>query len=368
MPEPNDDAFWMQRALQLARDGQGYVEPNPMVGCVLVRDGQLIGRGFHARFGGPHAEIAALEDCQENPAGSTAYLNLEPCSHHGKTPPCVDALIQASVARVVVADEDPFPQVAGSGIEQLKAAGIAVHVGTLREPARRLNAPYLKRVATGRPWVIAKWAMTLDGKIATHRGDSRWISSERSRQIVHELRARMDGILVGRGTAQADDPLLTARPAGPRTATRIVLDSILQCDASLQIVKTAREVPALFATGPARDQQRADELAAAGCEVIVLDSDDPQRRLELLLEELGSRGMTNLLVEGGSGVLGGFFDAGQIDEVHVFVSPHLVGGRGAVTPIGGVGVDRVADALNPEWTTRSIVDGDFYLTGRVHNP
>ena len=222
------DSRMMLRALELARRGEGIVEPNPMVGCVVVQGEEIVGEGWHQRFGGPHAEIEALRAAGAKATGATLYVTLEPCCHHGQTPPCSDAVIQAGIGRVVAAMRDPFPKVAGGGIQQLMSAGIDVEVGLHEQEARELNAPYLKLLATGRPWVIAKWAMTLDGKLATKTGDSKWISGEASRRVVHELRGRVDAIVVGRRTAALDDPLLTARlekGSPPRIATRIVLDS-----------------------------------------------------------------------------------------------------------------------------------------------
>jgi diaminohydroxyphosphoribosylaminopyrimidine deaminase/5-amino-6-(5-phosphoribosylamino)uracil reductase len=222
------DEFYMQIAIEHAKTGEGFVEPNPMVGCVLVRDGVIIGQGAHEKFGGPHAEIHAIESVEsrgKKTEGSTAYVTLEPCSHSGKTGPCTQALINAKVARVVVGCEDPNPLVGGKGIEQLQAAGIAVTTGILAESAQYILAPYLKRMKHNKPWIIAKWAMTLDGKIATSSGNSKWISNEHSRAIVHAIRGRVDGVMVGAGTAIADDPMLNARPPGARLATRIVVDS-----------------------------------------------------------------------------------------------------------------------------------------------
>ena len=262
------DAWHMARALELAARGEGSVEPNPMVGCVIVRDGETIGEGFHRRFGGPHAEVEALAVAGPRARGATAYVTLEPCCHHGKTPPCTGALIAAGISRVVVAQRDPFAKVAGQGIAELAAAGIAVDVGVGADEALRLNAPYLKLLQTARPWIIAKWAMTLDGKLATHAGDSRWISSEASRAIVHRLRGRVDAVMVGRGTAQADDPQLTARPPGPRQAARIVVDTTATHSLQSLLVKTAREVPVIVAGGAAAPQDRVEALQAAGCEVI----------------------------------------------------------------------------------------------------
>ncbi len=214
MQQNEFDASHMARALELAARGEGWVEPNPMVGCVIMRDGEIVGEGYHQRFGGPHAEVKALQLAGPRAAGADVYVTLEPCCHHGKTPPCTQALIAAGVRRVVVAQSDPFAQVAGQGCAELAQAGIDVETGLLETEARQLNAPYLKLVASGRPWIIAKWAMTLDGKMATASGDSRWISCEASRAIVHRIRGRVDAIMVGRNTAATDDPLLTARPSG----------------------------------------------------------------------------------------------------------------------------------------------------------
>ena len=221
---PEDDLRWMARALAEAGRGRGSVEPNPMVGAVVVRDGTLVGVGHHELFGGPHAEVNALARAGGLAAGSTLYVTLEPCCHQGKTPPCTEAVIGAGMARVVAALRDPFPKVDGGGAARLRAAGVEVSMGLMAEEAARLNGPYLKRLATGLPYVLAKWAMTLDGKTASRSGDSRWISGPRSRALVHEVRGRMDAILVGIGTVMADDPSLTARPTGPRTPARVVLD------------------------------------------------------------------------------------------------------------------------------------------------
>src|SRR3954466_722160 len=226
----HDEWSWMERALALAERGRGAVEPNPLVGAVVVRDGTCVGEGWHQRYGGPHAEVHALAAAAEAARGATLYVTLEPCCHFGKTPPCTDAVLAAGVRRVVASMADPFPRVAGGGLDRLRAAGLEVEVGLLEDEARRLNAPYLKRLTTGLPYVTAKWAMTLDGKTAVASGDSRWISGPRSRALVHELRGRMDAILVGIGTALADDPLLTARPPGPRVACRVVLDGAARLD------------------------------------------------------------------------------------------------------------------------------------------
>ncbi len=359
------DAWHMARAIELAARGEGFVEPNPMVGCTIVRDGETVGEGWHRAFGGPHAEIEALQSAGPRARGATAYVTLEPCCHQGKTPPCTTALVRAGVRRVVVAIEDPFPQVAGKGAAELRQAGIEVELGLMGPEARRLNAPYLKLVETNRPWMIAKWAMTLDGKTATGCGDSRWVSCRASLEVVHRLRGRVDGIMIGRGTAEADDPLLTARPPGARTATRIALDSQASLKTDSQLVRTVGDAGLIVAAGeqsPAASRQR---LAEAGCEVLVCPGASHAQRLEWLLDELGRRRMTNVLVEGGARLLGGLFDAGQIDEVHAFVAPKLIGGSSAPGAIGGAGVDLMAKALSLSSPHIEQCGTDVYVHGRV---
>ena len=274
-------------------------------------------------------------------------------------------MLAAGVARVVAAMADPFPQVAGGGLAELRAAGVEVQTGILENEARKLNAPYLKLLSAGRPWIVAKWAMTLDGKIAARTGDSRWISSPASRQLVHQLRGRMDAIVVGRGTAAADDPQLTARPPGPRTALRIVVDTRASLSLASQLVRTAREVPVLVAVGPEAASADCANLQAAGCEVLVCDGPTPQARLEILFDELGRRRMTNVLVEGGGRLLGSLFDARLIDEVHVFIAPKLAGGAEAPGPIAGRGVDAISAALALEDIAVREIAGDIYLHGRI---
>ncbi len=359
------DASHMARALELAARGEGFVEPNPMVGCTIVQNGETVGEGFHARFGGPHAEIEALRSAGSRASGATVYVTLEPCCHQGKTGPCTKALIAAHVQRVVIAQRDPNPLVAGRGIAELEQAGIAVEVGLLESQARELCAPYLKLVRLGRPWIIAKWAMTLDGKLATRLGDSRWISCEASRAIVHQIRGRVDGVMIGRATAQTDDPLLTARPAGPRRATRIVLDSHASLAPTSQLARTARQTPVLVAVSEQSPAENREQLAEAGCEVLVCRGSTADERLGWLLDELGRRELTNILVEGGSQLLGSLLDCGQIDEVHAFIAPKLVGGTHAPGPVGGTGLDLLANALRLGSPEIAPCGTDVYVRGRV---
>lgn len=359
------DTWHMHRALELAAQGQGFVEPNPMVGCVIARGAEIVGEGWHRRFGQAHAEVEALRLAGSRARGATLYVTLEPCCHQGKTPPCTRAVLAAGIARVVAAMTDPFPQVAGGGLAELRAAGVAVQAGILKNEARQLNAPYLKLLSAGRPWVVAKWAMTLDGKIATRTGDSRWISSPASRELVHQLRGHMDAIVVGRRTAAADDPQLTARPPGPRTAVRIVVDTRAALSLASQLVRTAGEVPVLVAVGPEAASAPCAALQAAGCEVLVCDGPTSPARLEFLLDELGRRRMTNILVEGGGRLWGSLFDAKLVDEVHVFIAPKLAGGAEAPSPIAGRGVETISAALAPQDLAVREMAGDIYLHGRI---
>ncbi len=358
------DKTWMRRALELAERGRGHVEPNPLVGAVVVREGQLVGEGWHQRYGEAHAEVHALAAAGEAARDATLYVTLEPCCHHGKTPPCTDAVLRAGIRRVVAAMPDPFPAVAGKGAELLRQAGVTVEFGVGETEARRLNAPYLKLLATGRPWVHAKWAMTLDGKIATRIGDSRWISNEASRRRVHELRGRMDAIVAGIGTVLADNPQLTVRPPGPRVPARIVLDSQGRIHDDAILVQTARITPTIVATTALIAEAKRAALQAHGCEVVILADVNGRTSVEALLAELGRRRFTNVLVEGGSGVFGGFHDLGAIDEFHVFIAPSLAGGTIATGAIGGKGVDKMAEAQRlAEWR-HELLDGDLYVHGR----
>jgi diaminohydroxyphosphoribosylaminopyrimidine deaminase / 5-amino-6-(5-phosphoribosylamino)uracil reductase len=362
--QAQDDSL-MRRALELADRGRGHVEPNPLVGAVVVRDGQVVGEGSHERFGQAHAEVHALQYAGEAARGATLYVTLEPCCHQGKTPACTDAILRAGIRRVVAAMLDPFPQVAGRGVEALRRAGVEAEIGLLESAARTLNAPYLKLLSTGRPWVIAKWAMSLDGKIATRSGAARWISGEASRRRVHELRGRVDAILVGIATALADDPLLTARPPGPRTAARIVLDSRLRLPLTSQLVRTARTVPVIVAHSQDAEASRRQALEAAGCECLALHSAHEHPSLASLLDELGRRRFTNLLVEGGAKVLGRFRDLGEVDEVYAFVAPKLIGGAAALSAVGGEGAVTLADAPPLEVLGIERLENDVLIHGRV---
>ncbi|HUX02299.1 MAG TPA: bifunctional diaminohydroxyphosphoribosylaminopyrimidine deaminase/5-amino-6-(5-phosphoribosylamino)uracil reductase RibD, partial [Phycisphaerae bacterium] len=292
------DTRWMRRALRLARRGQGRTSPNPMVGAVIVKSGQLIGEGHHKQVGGPHAEIRALRDAGEKARGATMYVSLEPCSHHGRTPPCTDALIQAGLARVIAAVEDPNPQVSGNGIRKLQEAGIEVQVGLLADAARRLNAPYFKHTTTGLPLVSLKAAMSLDGKIATSTGESRWITGDKARALGHRLRAIHDAVLAGVGTVLADDPQLTVRNARGRTPLRVIVDSRARTPADAALL-TADAIPPIIAVTHEAPRKRLEALRKAGAEIWEMPSLGGFVDLRALMKRLGERQVQSVLVESG---------------------------------------------------------------------
>jgi diaminohydroxyphosphoribosylaminopyrimidine deaminase/5-amino-6-(5-phosphoribosylamino)uracil reductase len=368
-----DAAAVMRRALELAARGIGRVEPNPSVGAVLVDDSlDLIAEGWHQRFGGPHAEIEALANAGPRAAGATLFVTLEPCCHQGKTGSCVEAILRAGIRKVVAACRDPYPLVDGKGLAALRAAGVEVDEGLLADEARDLTAPFRKVVLRREPWVHAKWAMSLDGKIATPSGDSRWISNETSRKVAHKLRGRMDAIIVGSRTADVDDPLLTARPPGPRTAVRIVLDSEAGLALDSQLVRTLRDAPLIVAATEAASAENVRRLQEQGVEVLTLprvSSDGgtrPERGIDVgaLLKELGRREMTNVLVEGGARALGSFFDGRQIDEFHVFIALKILGGEQSPGAVGGTGLERVGLAADLRTVAVERLDGDVYINAR----
>ncbi len=361
----SSDRLAMLRALELAQLGAGHVEPNPMVGCVIVRAGRTVGEGWHRQFGREHAEVEALRAAGEAAYGATLYVTLEPCCHTGKTPPCTQAVISSGIRRIFIATRDPNPDVAGGGMATLQAAGLQVEMGLLQQEAEKLIAPFSKLSRQGRPWILAKWAMTLDGKLATRSGSSQWISGAASRKVVHQLRGRVDGIVVGRGTMLADDPQLTARPSGPRTATRIVLDTWAQMPIDSQLALTSREIPVLLAVSEQAKQNRCKKLERMGVEVIRLPGVDRATRLTNLLDLMGKRRMTNLLVEGGGEVLGAFFDSHEVNEIHTFIAPKLVGGSEAIAPLAGHGRATMADAHSLEQVHIKQLEGDVYIQGRM---
>jgi diaminohydroxyphosphoribosylaminopyrimidine deaminase/5-amino-6-(5-phosphoribosylamino)uracil reductase len=353
----DSERLHLRRALELAAGGHGRVSPNPMVGSVLVRDGQVIGEGFHAEFGGVHAEVAAIEDSRRSgldPAGATMFVTLEPCAHHGRQPPCVDAILDAKIARVVVASDDPTEKASGRGPEILRQAGVAVDFveGEEADSARLLNQPFRKRARTGRPLVALKSAVTLDGRVATAGGDSQWISSEASRLLAHRWRAESDAVCVGIGTALADDPLLTAREVGTlRQPTRVVFDSEARLPPDSRLLGSIEQAPVVVVASAAAPEKRVRALEAAGASVVLCEGEPPER-VRAGLAELGRRDVTSLLLEGGPTLAGSFLDSGEIDELRLFVAPMVVGGLLARPLIAGNGAMMLPDAsaaMAMEW-------------------
>jgi diaminohydroxyphosphoribosylaminopyrimidine deaminase / 5-amino-6-(5-phosphoribosylamino)uracil reductase len=336
----------LQRALELADHGRGQVSPGPLVGCVIVStDGKVVGEGFYLYEGVKHAETIALEQAGEQARGGTAYVSLEPHAHHGRTPPCTDALINAGIKRVVAPIEDPNPLVSGKGFLHLQESGIEVDIGMLAREAERINEKYIHCLRYGRPFVHLKMACSLDGKIATKSGDARWITGDESRLRVHELRHEYDAILVGSGTAMTDDPLLTDRSGLPRhrPLIRVVLDKALRISPYSNLVRTAREFPLIIFTSEAADPSAIASLEEHGAEVIqdLMGGRDLARVLDCLKQ----RSIQSILLEGGTMVAGAFLDTNLIDKVSFFIAPVIIGGYDAKSAIGGAGADKLTDAL-----------------------
>jgi diaminohydroxyphosphoribosylaminopyrimidine deaminase/5-amino-6-(5-phosphoribosylamino)uracil reductase len=341
------DERMMRRALELAARGVGQVSPSPLVGCVIAsRAGDIVGEGFYIYEQLRHAETIALEQAGEHARGATAYVSLEPHSHHGRTPPCTEALIRAGIARVVASIEDPNPLVSGKGFADLRAAGVEVQTGLLEREATQLNEAYVYWLRNARPFVHLKLASSLDGRIATRTGDSRWITGEESRARVHELRHLYDAILIGAGTAIADDPLLTDRSGKPRRRQllRVVLDQTLCLSPESQLAKTSRDYPTLVFASESADDSAASALARRGVEVMRDASGG--RNLESVLRELGTRSIQSVLIEGGAHVAGAFLDSRLVDKVSFFIAPVIIGGRDAPPSIGGLGAEKIAGAVN----------------------
>lgn len=358
----------MQLALQHARLGEGHVEPNPMVGAVVATaDGLVLSTGYHQQFGGAHAEINAIQAAGLATVGHDLYVTLEPCSHFGKTPPCADAVIKAGIRRVFVGCQDPAPHVAGQGIQRLRDAGLQVTVGVCESEARRLIAPFEMLTLQRRPWVHAKWAMTLDGRIASRTGHSRWISSDASRALVHQLRGRMDAIITGAGTVRSDDPLLTARPAGARRPLRVVIDSDgTSLQSHTNLVRSLAEGAVLVCVADDTPVDEVGRLRSLGVEVIACAVCEPGRiDLRAVMAELGRRGCTNILTEAGSEILGSLFDSSLIDEVHIFIAPRLIGGTSARAAIGGLGGELIPAIPNVKQIRHTSIGEDLLIEGDV---
>jgi diaminohydroxyphosphoribosylaminopyrimidine deaminase/5-amino-6-(5-phosphoribosylamino)uracil reductase len=364
----NTDVTHLTRAIALAEQGRGNVSPNPLVGAVVAREGKVLGEGFHAAYGEEHAERAALAACTADPRGATLYVSLEPCCHHGQTPPCTDAIIEAGIARVVVASDDPTEKASGRGLGILRDEGVEVVVAD-GEPAMRarlLNQAFRKHARSGRPHVLFKSAMTLDGKVATRTGDSKWISGEEARLLSHQWRAERDAVVVGIGTALADDPQLNARIAGVlRQPRRVVFDSEGRLPLGSQLVRGAPELPLTVVVGRAASRLQTDALEAAGADVILATGENEPARVRSALDQLGAADVTSMLLEGGPKLAGAFLDAGELDELRLFLAPVVLGGSNARDPLEGEGVERISEATRALAVDVERIADDVLITARL---
>ena len=359
------DEFFMREALRIASNAKGRTSPNPMVGAVVVKNGRIVAEGWHRKAGTPHAEIHALKMAGDLAKGATVYVTLEPCSHYGRTGPCAKALVEASVARVVVAMKDPNPKVAGNGIRILEEAGIEVKCGVLEAEAVKLNEVFLKWISTRRPFVAMKTAMSLDGKIATCTGESQWITNSSSRRRVHELRDIYDAILVGINTVLKDDPSLTTRLEAydGRNPVRVVLDSSCRIPFDSKLVSDEKS-PLIVAVTEEAPCDRVNALRAKGVRIISCGN-GPRVDIDILLSELGRMNITSLFVEGGGQVNNAFLKAGAVDRVYAFIAPMLIGGQNALTPVEGDGFARLSDAVRLKEIETELLDDDIFVTGVV---
>jgi diaminohydroxyphosphoribosylaminopyrimidine deaminase/5-amino-6-(5-phosphoribosylamino)uracil reductase len=361
----------LERAIELAERGVGSVSPNPVVGAVVVKDDRVVGEGWHQEYGGPHAEVNAIAAAGDTDLrGATLYVSLEPCCHEGQQPPCTDAIIAAGIGRVVVASDDPTEKASGRGLGILRDEGIQVDLagGELAARARQQNQAFRKHARTGRPWVLFKTAMSLDGKVATKTGDSKWISTEDSRLVAHRWRASCDAVAVGIGTALADDPQLTARIDGVRhQPRRVVFDATGRLPLDSKLVSAAHEVPLVVVVSRAARRSNTDALENAGADVVVATGEHEPARVRSALDQLGALDppVTSVLLEGGPHLAGAFLDAGEIDELRLFIAPLLLGGRSARDPLEGEGVDAISDALRALTLECDKVAGDVLLSARL---
>jgi diaminohydroxyphosphoribosylaminopyrimidine deaminase/5-amino-6-(5-phosphoribosylamino)uracil reductase len=362
------DQKHLSRALELAAQARGRTSPNPLVGAVIVKNGRPIGEGFHEQAGLPHAERSALAACEEDPEGATMYVSLEPCAHEGRTPPCTDAILEAKIARVVVASDDPTPKANGRGLGILRDEGVDVEVvnGSVAAEARLLNQPFRKHALTGRPHVVFKVATTLDGKVATAAGDSKWISNEASRARAHRWRAEVDAVAVGIHTATADDPLLTARvDAVPKQPTRVIFDSEASLPLDSKLVSSLDNAPLIVVCSRAATRTNVQALEAIGVDVIVATGQNEPARLGAALDELGARDIQAILLEGGPHLAGTFFDIDEIDEMRIFIAPLVAGGADSLPVLGGQGIARIDDARKPVHMEHEEIDGDLLICARL---
>jgi diaminohydroxyphosphoribosylaminopyrimidine deaminase/5-amino-6-(5-phosphoribosylamino)uracil reductase len=357
----------MKRALKLAERGTGFTNPNPLVGAVIVKDGRIIGEGWHRLYGSDHAEVDAFKNATEDVSGADMYVTLEPCSHYGKTPPCARAIVEKGIRRVFIGLTDPNPLVSGRGIQILRDNGIHVESGFLEDEGRRLNEIFLKYITTGLPFCIMKTAMTLDGKIATASGDSKWITGELSRRHVHELRHRVSGIMAGIGTIMADDPMLTTRLEGRegKDPVRIVIDSSARIPLGAKVLNLDSKAGTIIAATKKADKEKLKAIEAKGAEVIITPLKDNGVDLDFLMRELGRRKIDSVLLEGGGRVNFAALKSGAVDKVNVFIAPKLIGGENARTPVEGEGIEYMKDAIMLRKTEFHKFGDDIMVEGYI---
>ena len=379
MPYRQQDIEYMQRAIALAKKGAGFVNPNPMVGCVVVKDNEIIAEGYHEYYGGLHAERNALTHTTADCKDATLYVTLEPCCHHGKTPPCTDIIIEKGIKKVVVGLLDPNPLVSGKGISILQNAGIEVVTGVEVDKIKELNKVFLKYIKTKRPYVILKTAMTLDGKIASYTGDSKWITNDKSRQLVHKLRSEMMGIVAGIGTVKADNPMLNCRLEGQQTTDnrqqsvrqpiRIIVDTKASISLDSNIVKTANEYRTILAVGQQStvnsQQSKINELESFNVEILQCEEKDGRVDINDLMIKLGEKGIDSLLLEGGSCLNAAFLEAGCVDEVYAFIAPKIIGGEHSKSPIGGKGIELMKDAITFDKVEIEQIENDILIKCKI---
>jgi diaminohydroxyphosphoribosylaminopyrimidine deaminase/5-amino-6-(5-phosphoribosylamino)uracil reductase len=360
------DELYMKRAINLARKGSGHTSPNPLVGAVIVKGNKIIGEGYHQYYGGNHAEVNAIESVTEDVEGGTIYVTLEPCSHFGKTPPCAKKIVESKLARVVIGMTDPNPLVAGRGIRILEEAGIEVVTGVLEEDIKELNEVFIKYILTKKPFCYMKYAMTLDGKIASWSGDSKWITSEKSRKYVHDIRQKVSAIMVGIGTVLADDPSLTTRRGHEmdKDAIRVILDTRCRIPLDARVLNLESSVRTIIATGSSYDE-KIGTLKENGAEVIITPLKENRIDIAWLFEELGRMGIDSILLEGGATMNYSALEAGVVDRVMAFVAPKIIGGQNAKTPVEGEGIQYVRHAVKLADIDIKRFDQDILITGMV---
>lgn len=358
------DIRYMKRAVQLARKGIGWTNPNPLVGAVIVKDGEIIGEGYHERYGDLHAERNAFKHCRKDSKGASMYVTLEPCCHYGKTPPCAKAIIEHGIAKVYVGNLDPNPKVAGNGIKILRKHGIDVEEGILDHECRALNDVFFHYIQNDTPYVALKYAMTMDGKIATATGESKWITGEKAREHVHQLRHQYAGIMVGIGTVLADDPMLNVRLKHGNNPVRIICDSKLRIPEDSKIVQTAKEIPTIIAA-LSDEGEKAERLKKAGCQILHIPGKQGDISIEELLQWLHREKIDSVLVEGGGTLNETVIKSGLVNKVYAYIAPKVFGGKTAKTPVEGEGIQHISDALSFDSMEVQMIGNDILLEGKV---